>query len=441
MARAFYLSINLTTKQNIEILSKWLNAHSYITLYRPVPVEEHLVCENRIYPATTTKSLLRTASQLGSDPSALLHENSPVGIIEPSTHKEFKDPVLNAVVALANETVRSGYGVLVFCGSRQGCESDARLISRVLPLGHELDYNVYEQRLDLMGDLQSLSTGLDATLEETIPAGVAFHHAGMTTEERELIANAYDTGILKAITATCSLAAGINLPARRVILHNAKMGRNLVGPSMLRQMRGRAGRKGKDEIGETFLCCRKPDLEDVVELMSAELPELSSGLTTDKQRIQRALLEIIAIRLVDSRDSINEYLQKSLLNLSTTPDAISGHVDSSLEDLTAMGFVESGSEHEYTATQLGKAVVASSLEPEHGVFIHREMQRALRAFVLDGEMHVLYCFTPVHDLSVTINWQKFRQEMEGLDESGLRVLSFLGLKPTTINKMCAPRIL
>ena len=100
-----------------------------------------------------------------------------------------------------------------------------------------------------------------------------------------------------------------------------------------------------------------------------------------------------------------------------------------------MGFVEVDSAHSYTATQLGKAVVASSLEPEHGAFIHREMQRALQAFVMDGEMHVLYCFTPVHDLSMSVNWQNFRKEMETLDDSGLRVLAFLGLKPTIINKM------
>jgi replicative superfamily II helicase len=52
-------------------------------------------------------------------------------------------------------------------------------------------------------------------------------------------------------------------------------------------MRGRAGRKGKDEFGETYLCCRKTDLEDVVELMHAELPHITSGLTTDKRRIRR----------------------------------------------------------------------------------------------------------------------------------------------------------
>jgi replicative superfamily II helicase len=52
------------------------------------------------------------------------------------------------------------------------------------------------------------------------------------------------------------------------------MGKDLVGPAMLRQMRGRACHKGKDEVGETYLCCQKKDFEAVVELLEAELPQV-----------------------------------------------------------------------------------------------------------------------------------------------------------------------
>ncbi|KAK8095452.1 DNA polymerase theta subunit [Apiospora kogelbergensis] len=429
------------TLSNIDILAKWLNAHTYQTFYRPVPIEEHLVYESKIYAASATGSLLKAVSQVASKTLPTQSSSAHLRLIRPSDHKEFKDPVLNAVIALANETVRSGYGVLIFCSSRPGCESDARLVARVLPDLYEIDPAVSDQRSDLLGELRSLPTGLDPSLAETIPFGVAFHRmyltdiAGLTIEERDLLASAYDSGVLKVIVATCSLAAGINLPARRVILHNARMGRDLVGPSMLRQMRGRAGRKGKDEIGETYLCCRKADLEEVIELMHAELPRVSSGLMTDKHRIQRALLESVAIRLATGRDSLADFVSRTLLNQTESPGTIQGHVESGLKDLSEMGFIEFDDSGNHQATQLGKAVVASSLEPEDGAFVHRELQRALRAFVMDGEMHILYTFTPVQDFSITINWKVFRDELEGLDESGLRVLTFLSLKPTVVNRM------
>ncbi|KAK8056766.1 DNA polymerase theta subunit [Apiospora rasikravindrae] len=431
------------TLSNIDILAKWLNAHTYQTFYRPVPIEEHLVYESKIYAASATGSLLKAVGQLAPNVLPSQSTSAHLRLIRPSDHKEFKDPVLNAVIALANETVRSGYGVLIFCSSRPGCESDARLIARVLPDLYEIDQSISEQRSDLLGELRSLPTGLDPSLADTIPFGVAFHRmyltdwiqAGLTIEERDLLANAYDSGVLKVIVATCSLAAGINLPARRVILHNARMGRDLVGPSMLRQMRGRAGRKGKDEIGETYLCCRKADLEEVIGLMHAELPQVSSGLMTDKHRIQRALLESVAIRLATGRDSLEDFVRRTLLNQTESSSTVQSHVESGLKDLSEMGFIEFDDSGNHQATQLGKAVVASSLEPEDGAFVHRELQRALRAFVMDGEMHILYTFTPVQDFSITINWKVFRDELERLDESGLRVLTFLGLKPTMINRM------
>lgn len=55
----------------------------------------------------------------------------------------------------------------------------------------------------------------------------------MTTEEREIVANAYDKGTISVIVATCSLAAGINLPARRVIIQGVRMGHDIIGPAML----------------------------------------------------------------------------------------------------------------------------------------------------------------------------------------------------------------
>lgn len=133
--------------------------------------------ENHVYPAATTSELLKAAQDLGSgnQSTQCKSKSSAVRRIEASSHREFKDAVLNATVALANETARAGYGALVFAGSRRACESDAKLIARVMPQLNELDLESKEKRVDLLAALRSLSTGLDPVLEETIPCGVAFH--------------------------------------------------------------------------------------------------------------------------------------------------------------------------------------------------------------------------------------------------------------------------
>ncbi|TLD20653.1 hypothetical protein PspLS_08481 [Pyricularia sp. CBS 133598] len=417
------------TLANAKLLSTWLGGHHYETAYRPVPIEEHLVYDGKVYSAATTSNLLRTACQLNDTAPVSQKPSHPMREVANSSHKELSSPVLNAVVALANETATSGYGVLIFSSSRAICESNAILISRTMPSMNDIDPSVLDRRKDLLADLASLNYGLDPVLSQTIPYGVAFHReAGLTSEERDLVAKAYDNGILKICVATASLAAGINLPARRVILHSARMGRDLVGPSMLRQMRGRAGRKGKDEVGETYLCCQSSDLDNVLGLMHAELPHVASSLTTDRQRIQRALLEVIAIRLATSRSSLDEYIHKTLLYHSVDAKEIDTHVETSLANLEKLKFITMGDFQTYEATQLGKAIVAGALDPEDGTFIHNELKKALQAFVMDGDLHVLYTFTPVHEFASDINWRVFWNEMEGLDESGLRVLNLLGVQ-------------
>jgi hypothetical protein len=77
-------------------------------------------------------------------------------------------------------------------------------------------------------------------------------------------------------------------------------------------MRGRAGRKGKDEVGETFLCCQKSDLEDVVELMEADIPSVKSCLMPGKSGIKRC----VPIKLKTAAQHLPEFLElysKSLL--------------------------------------------------------------------------------------------------------------------------------
>lgn len=267
------------------MLAKWLNAKYYNTKYVPVIIDEYLVYDRSIYPVSTSSAFFKTASQLNS--TQPLSNISPNREIQPSNHHELRNPVSNAVVSLAVETANAGYGALIFCGGRQGCQSTALLVSEAMPGGSDVNIETLDKRKDVVSDLRSLSVGLDDTLGKTVIRGVAFHHAGLTVEERDIVAEAYDKGVINVIVATCSLAAGINLPARRVILQGARMGKDLIGPAMLRQMRGRAGRKGKVEVGESYLCCQKADLAEAAQLLEADLPMVESCLTPEKRGIKR----------------------------------------------------------------------------------------------------------------------------------------------------------
>ena len=216
-------------------------------------------------------------------------------------------------------------------------------------------------------------------------------------------------------------------------------------------MRGRAGRKGKDEIGESYLCCQKADLEEVAQLLEADMPIVESGLRPEKRGIKRyflmpdvvkyadigrALLEVITVRLATHFTAIQNYIQHTLLYHTTNCPPMEDMVSTTLEELISSGLIKVDHLGSYEASLLSQATVASHLDPEDGIFLYGEMRRALRAFVMDGDMHIFYTFTPIHNLGVAeINWPVFRREMESLDESGLRVLEFVGVNPGLVNRM------
>ena len=153
--------------------------------------------------------------------------------------------------------------------------------------------------------------------------------------------------------------------------------------------------------------------------------------------MNRALLEIITIRLATHMATVQEYVQNTLLYHTMDRGSLDTMVATTLEELIASNLISLDDMGSYEATLLSQATVAAYLAPEDGLFLHDELQRALKAFVMDGDMHIFYTFTPLYNPgSADINWPVFRREMESLDESGLRVLDFVGVNPGMINRMC-----
>jgi replicative superfamily II helicase len=303
-----------------------------------------------------------------------------------------------------------------------------------MPSLKTLNTELVTRRHDLIDSLKSLvSVPLDEALASAVLYGVGFHHAGMTAEEREILAGVFGSGVLRVIVATCSLAAGINLPARRVILHGARMGQEMVGPAMLRQMRGRAGRKGQDELGETYVCCKSEEQAEIRALLHAELPPIQSSLSSSRRGIKRAVLESMVIGLATHALAVRDFVQRTLLAQLVSSDELEHMTASALRELHAAQLITASGQC-YEPTSLGRGTVLSGLSPEDSLFVHAELSRARSAFVLDGDMHVFYMFTPVSTIDTSIiDWGVFRQEIAALDDSGLRALAFCGVNPGFVN--------
>lgn len=88
---------------------------------------------------------------------------------------------------------------------------------------------------------------------EPLLRGIASHHAGLLPAWKELVENLFELGLVKVVFATATLAAGINMPARTTVISalskRTSEGHSMLTPSEFLQIAGRAGRRGKDEVG------------------------------------------------------------------------------------------------------------------------------------------------------------------------------------------------
>jgi DNA polymerase theta len=138
------------------------------------------------------------------------------------------------------------------------------------------------RRVQLLRLLQDLSHTVHATLLEGVLCGVAYHHAGLVAQEKQLLETAFRERTLHVLCCTSTLAVGVNLPAERVIIYGPQIGQGPLDLTKWRQMSGRAGRAGHSERGQAYLCCQPKELAEVKKMLSSELPPVVSSLLDGK---------------------------------------------------------------------------------------------------------------------------------------------------------------
>jgi superfamily II RNA helicase len=117
---------------------------------------------------------------------------------------------------------------------------------------------------------------------DSLMVGLAAHHAGMVPAFREIVEQCFEENLLGAVFATETLALGINMPARSVVLERmskySDAGRAMLNTSEFLQMTGRAGRRGLDDEGHVVVCfAPETSMLDIGRLAVADPPDLHSS--------------------------------------------------------------------------------------------------------------------------------------------------------------------
>ncbi|RKO85090.1 P-loop containing nucleoside triphosphate hydrolase protein, partial [Blyttiomyces helicus] len=384
------------TLQNIGVLASWLDAELFISDYRPVPLVEYYKVGNQV--KDVNGNVLRTLQNL---------------------HPSHKEKDKDFFVSLVAEVLRDGKSTLVFCSTKKACETSASLLSKLLD--EYADEEIIAGRQEIIRELSRTPGGLDPRLEAAVLRGVAFHHAGLTTDEREIIEDGYKNGLITVLTATATLSSGVNLPARRVIFREPKIGRNFIKPQEYRQMKGRAGRKGKDTLGESVLMCREEEEPRVRALFKADLPVVESCLRPSSPGMHRAILEIIAAGAAATKHDIERYGECTMLfaehqaasGTEKAREIVRKATHNAVDWLAANQFIAIGDDESVRPTLLGSATMSSALAPEEALVVYASLDKASHNFNMNNELHIVFQVTPTYMTNqINIDWSHFYRMWE-----------------------------
>ncbi|KAM6136489.1 helicase POLQ-like isoform 2-T2 [Phoenicopterus ruber ruber] len=394
LAKILYTSKNTqiigmsATLNNVGDLQKFLQAEYYTNNFRPVELKEYVKIRDTIY-AVDSKT------ENGFTFSRLLN-------FKYSSNLEKADP--DHIIALVTEVIPK-YSCLIFCPTKKNCENVASMVCKYLK--KEFRAHREKEKQDLIKNLKNIGNGsVCPVLKQTIPFGIAYHHSGLTNDERKIIEEAYSTGVLCLLACTATLAAGVNLPARRVILRAPYVASDFLKKNQYKQMIGRAGRAGLDNAGESILIVQEKDKHWVRDLVNSPLENCYSNLLLELTKgMQSLLLSLVGLKIAVTHEEVNNFMHSTLLGvqqqLLSKEKSLSEVIKDGLENLIEKGLLKGkipekdhNSRCTLTVTPLGKATYKGSIDLAYCNLLYRELKKGLEGLILESNLHLLYLATP-----------------------------------------------
>ena len=354
---------------NANEIAKWLGAELVLSEWRPIDLKEGVFFGNAI----TFKDSQRTIKKLHSD----------------------------STLSLAADTLIEGGQCLVFESSRRNTEGMAARIGTAIS---SLIDTETRQKLALLADALRESSEVDTAkkLAQCVQNGSAFHHAGLISEQRKIIEDGFRSGTIKVITATPTLAAGLNMPARRVIIkgymrYDTNFGMKPIPVLEYKQMAGRAGRPGLDPYGESVLVAKNYDeLEELMEnYVSASAEDVWSKLGTENA-LRTHILSTIATGFASSMEELLEFMGATFYSYQQEPWSLRAVIEKVIIFLVEKKMILE--KHGLFPTELGGIVSRLYIDPLSASIIIEGMEKIEKKDIAFTELTLLQLVSSTPDL-------------------------------------------
>ncbi|NPA86947.1 MAG: DEAD/DEAH box helicase [Candidatus Diapherotrites archaeon] len=333
---------------------------------------------------------------------------------------------------IIEDALKRGKGVLIFAPTRRSAMATARKL-------REITKKYVRGRTPLRSLAERVLNALESPtaqckeLAEDILHGVAFHHAGLVQKQREVVEEGFRSGKIKVVVATPTLAAGVNLPAFRVIITSLRRSEGFYSREIpvreYKQMAGRAGRPRYDERGEAIIIARTPkDAEHYFEKYVMGEPEEVYSRLSSYRAIRFHTLGLIADRTVRNRDALLDFFASSFFFYqSKDVDRLEELLSSAVLELELWEMIK-----DFEPTRLGSRVASLYIDPETGRmfydFSRRPKLGEVPVLFLIASSVELYPYLPVsrkEEMELLMMAEEMKEELPVDFEEALNDIHFL----------------